>query len=105
MKAKMENELLSRNNSEPEVDINEDHLSHIVIHAQSEKTDALMAHIYAHKTAYFESGQYALDKQAQATFMLGSGSAAGNSAANQNANLNANINTKAPTGVSAAAAQ
>jgi hypothetical protein len=101
MKAKMENELLSRNNNEPEIDIKEDHLSHIVIHSQAEKTDASMAHIQAHKVAYFESGMYEMDKQIQNQALM-SGGQAGNMAANQNANLNANINNskKQPIGVS-----
>ena len=102
IKAKMENELLSRNSKEPEISIEEDHLSHIVIHAQAEKTDATTAHITAHRIAYLESGQHAKDKQMQDMFMLSGGAKAGNAGANTN--LNANLNNK-PSDVSPATAQ
>lgn len=99
MKARMENELLSRNNFEPEISMEEDHLSHIVIHSQAEKTDATLAHINAHSVAYFQSDQAAQDKMKQAEFMArGAGSIGAVAGANANANAQANINYK-PTGI------
>lgn len=102
MKARMENELLSRNNNEPEIAIEEDHLSHIVVHSQAEKTDATMGHIQAHTVAYSESGQYQADKAAQQQFMMNGG---GNSGAVAGANANANANMAAkstPAGIQTA---
>lgn len=104
MKARMENELLSKNNSEPEITITEDHLSHIVIHSQAEKTDATMAHIQAHTIAYYESEQFNQDKETQQRFLMNGGGSPMNAAAgaNANANANANINNK-PVGIQTAA--
>jgi len=97
-KAKMENELLNKNNNEPEIDVKEDHLSHIVIHSQAEKTPATMGHINAHYTAYYETEQYQKDREAQQQYLLGnSGKAVGASAgaaANANANLITNNNSR-----------
>ena len=99
MKARMENELLSRNSREPEISMNEDHLSHIVVHSQAEKTDATMAHIQAHSLAYYESSQAETDKQtANQYLMQGAGSIASTAGANANANSKANINYK-PVGI------
>lgn len=99
MKARMENELLSRNNFEPEISMDEDHLSHIVIHSQAEKTDATMAHINAHSVAYYQSDQAARDKMKQEQFMAqGAGSIGAVAGANANANAQANINYK-PVGI------
>ena len=67
--AKMENELLSKDNTEPEVEMDQDHLSHIVIHLQAEKTAATMAHIQAHRIAYQQSGQAEKDKALQEAYM------------------------------------
>jgi hypothetical protein len=89
-KAKMENELLSKNNTEPEIDIKEDHLSHIVIHSQAEKTPATMAHIQAHYQAYYQTGQYERDRMLNEEVML-SGKDTLNSVANINANASANM--------------
>ena len=89
-KAKMENELLSKNNTEPEIDIKEDHLSHIVIHSQAEKTPATMAHIQAHYQAYYQTGQYERDRMLNEEAML-SGKDTLNSVANINANASANM--------------
>lgn len=65
--AKMENELLSRNEK---VDINDidDHLSHILINSQAEKTIALIAHLSAHRAAYVASGQMAAVKANEAKY-------------------------------------
>jgi REP element-mobilizing transposase RayT len=49
--AKQENELLSRNQL-VKIDINQDHLSHMVIHAQADDSPAKFAHIEAHRQAY-----------------------------------------------------
>ena len=68
--AKMENELLSKDNNEPEVEMDQDHLSHIVIHSQAERTPATMAHIQAHRIAYQQSGQYEKDKMLQEQYMM-----------------------------------
>ena len=97
MKARMENDLLSRNKDYPEVDMQEDHLSHIVIHSQAEKTTATMAHIQAHTIAYYESDQFQRDKEAQQNFVMNGGGAPMTSAAgaNANANIKANSNNKA----------
>jgi len=92
-KARMENELLSRNNNEPEIEMDEDHLSHIVIHSQAEKTDATMAHINAHYVAYKESGQASADKELQAAAMMKGGNQAATAVAGANANANANMMT------------
>lgn len=105
-RAKMENELLSKNNTEPEVDIREDHLSHVVIHSQAERTDATMAHISAHYIAYYESAQYERDKQIQENALM-NGNKMMNSAAGANANADANMqanNNRRSTGVMPAAA-
>lgn len=102
-KASMENELLSRNNSEPEIDMKEDHLSHIVIHSQAEKTAATMAHIQAHTIAYYESGSYEADMQAQKAYMMNSGNSATGAMAGANANANANMMSKtSPAGITPA---
>ena len=90
MRAKMENELLNKNNfKDVKVSVEEDHLSHMLIHSQSEKTDATQAHINAHKMAYFESGQYERDMEARA---MQSGSGQVNSSQNQLANQNSQLN-------------
>lgn len=69
-KARMENELLNKNNNEPEIEIGEDHLSHIVMHSQAEKTSATMAHIQAHYIAYRESGQADQDRANQQSYLM-----------------------------------
>lgn len=103
MKARMENELLSRNNTEPEISMDEDHLSHIVIHSQAEKTDATMAHIQAHTVAYSESGQYSADKEMQRNFMSSGGNQAMGAVAGANANANANMSANnKPVGIQTA---
>ena len=90
MRAKMENELLNKNNfKDVKVSVEEDHLSHMLIHSQSEKTDATQAHINAHKMAYFESGQYERDMEAKA---MQNGSGQVNSSQNQLANQNSQLN-------------
>jgi len=102
MKAGMENELLNRNEiGDVAVEVGEDHLSHIVIHGQAEQTPATVAHIDAHKVAYFESGQAQQVREMQA--QQGPGAAQGNIAANQLAsqntqqsNLNNNTNVVQP---------
>jgi len=99
MRAKIENELLSRNNNEPEIKMEEDHLSHIVIHSQAEKTEATMAHINAHSIAYYESQQYETDKATQQQFLMNGGNKASNSMAAANANANANLVNKQPVGI------
>lgn len=88
--AKTENELLSRNSNEPQIKLEEDHLSHIVIHSQAEKTDATMAHIKAHYSAYVASGQRERDIQVQQA-SFSAGSSAANSAASAGAAAAANI--------------
>jgi hypothetical protein len=90
MRAGMENELLNKNNfRDVKVEANEDHLSHMLIHSQAEQTDAALAHINAHKMAYFETGQYERDMQARQ--QMGSNQQV-NTAQNQIANQNANLN-------------
>lgn len=93
MRAKMENQLLDRN-EKVKVDVNrEDHLSHIVIHGQGEPTDTNRAHIQAHKLAYYESGQAQEiedARRASLTNTNGQANAAANSIQNQNQNLNNN---------------
>jgi len=100
-RAKMENELLQRN-EKVEIEISEDHQSHNVIHSQCEDSVARDAHIEAHKQAYVKSGQYAKEKQAQMAMTAGGGGANGNIAANQISNQNANLNNqnRQPEGVS-----
>lgn len=92
-KAKMENELLNNNSKEPEIDIREDHLSHIVIHSQAEKTPATMGHINAHYTAYYETDQYQKDREAQQQYLLGAANGAVGASAGAAANANANLIT------------
>jgi len=62
--AKMENELLSRN-EKVDIEGQEDHLSHILIHNQAENAQARRSHIDAHKEAYVLTGQYEQMKQAE----------------------------------------
>ena len=93
-KAKMENELLSKNNSEPEALIEEDHLSHIVVHSQAERTPATMAHIQAHYQLYYQSEQFQKDKALNEAVMLNGGNQNANALANVNANANANLDLK-----------
>lgn len=62
MRARTENELLSRNMTAT-IEITDDHLSHLVIHSAAEDTDAKFAHMEAHKQAYILSGQKALVEQ------------------------------------------
>jgi len=96
MRSKMENELLNKNNfKDVQVSAEEDHLSHMLIHSQAEKTEAALAHINAHKMAYFETGQYERDMAARRE--MGSNNnqqvnTAQNQIANQDANLNKNNN-------------
>lgn len=100
--ALMENELLSRNNTTPEIKIEEDHLSHIVIHSQAEKTDATMGHINAHTTAYYESGQAEQDNMMKQQMAMAGNQAMGATAgANANANAQATANNK-PVGIQSA---
>ena len=101
--AKVENELLSKNSNEPEIKLEEDHLSHIVIHSQAEKTDATMAHIKAHYTAYIESGQRERDQMTQQAALAGGGAmnAASSAAAGANAGANATLDINNNTGRSA----
>lgn len=92
MKAKMENELLVKNNNDAEVDVmREDHLSHMLIHSQTEPTPASIAHIQAHRIAYFESGQYAEIKEREKA-MIGNNNSNANIMANSNANMDAKLN-------------
>ena len=101
--AKVENELLSKNSNEPEIKLEEDHLSHIVIHSQAEKTDATMAHIKAHYTAYIESGQRERDQMTQQAALAGGGAmnTASSAAAGANAGANATLDSNNNTGRSA----
>lgn len=94
MRAKLENELLSRNSFDPEIEINEDHLSHIVIHSQAEKTSATMAHINAHMIAYYQSGQIERDRQTAQSFLANNNVNSAVAASNANANANANISNQ-----------
>lgn len=57
--AKLENELLSRNISAM-ITMQEDHLSHMIIHSAAEDTNAKFAHIEGHRQAYIASGQKAM---------------------------------------------
>jgi len=100
MDAKTENELLSKDNREPEVEMTDDHLSHIVIHTQAEKTDATMAHIRAHQIAYMESGQAEKDRaNANAYLMNSAGTNPGNAMAGLNAAMSKNLNNNAAKGI------
>jgi hypothetical protein len=70
IRARNENELLSRG-EKVEVDVeNEDHLTHLLVHSECEKTPQLLAHIAATNLAYYSSGQAMRDmnlfKQQQA---------------------------------------
>lgn len=60
MDAHMENELLSRNDV-VDIEADEDHLSHIIIHQSGPDTNAKKVHIEAHKRAYMLSGQMERD--------------------------------------------
>jgi len=90
MKAKMENELLDKNNlSDVKIEVGEDHLSHMVIHNQAEKTEANLGHTQAHKMAYFQSGQAEESREIYKEFSKAGGQqGAANSLANQDASLN-----------------
>lgn len=68
-RAHMENELLSRNMTAT-LDIQDDHLSHMVIHSASEDTNAKFAHIEAHRQAYIQSGQKAKAEAMAAQMMI-----------------------------------
>lgn len=93
MRSKMENELLNNNEKvEVRADI-EDHLSHILIHGQGEKTPANFQHIQAHKIAYYESGQAKVVEQARQASLAGAGqqvNSAQNTISNQDNSLNNN---------------
>lgn len=62
MSAGLENELLSRNMTATLM-LEDDHLSHMVIHSYAEDTNAKFAHIEAHKLAFIQSGQKAKMEQ------------------------------------------
>jgi hypothetical protein len=64
MECKLENELLSRNMT-ADIKIDEDHLSHMIIHGEAEDTPAKFAHIEAHRQAYVLSGQQMMDRMKQ----------------------------------------
>lgn len=89
MKANMENELLSKNYANVPISAEEDHLSHMLIHGKAERTDAVNAHISAHREAYFQMGQYERDMAAR---QMGSGNQQTNIAQNQIANQDASMN-------------
>ncbi len=95
-RAHMENELLSRNEQVP-VDVNgEDHLSHMVIHGQSEFTDAQMAHMAKHRDAYIMSGQKDQIKAIEEARVVKGGASGANNPAAENAQAQA---TPTPAGV------
>lgn len=79
-RARIENELLSRNITAT-LSMDDDHLSHMVIHSSAEDTNAKFAHIEAHRQAYILSGQKA-KAEAMAMAALSSRSNQGNIAAN-----------------------
>jgi hypothetical protein len=87
----MENELLNKNDTKNvKISPEEDHLSHMLIHSQAEKTPATTAHINAHKMAYFESDQRQRDMEtanAQKTDKT-SANVAQNQVASQDTKLN-----------------
>lgn len=88
-RAKMENELLSRDIS-ADLMIDDDHLSHMIIHSGAEDSDAKFAHIEAHRQAYILSGQQ--EKAAQMAMQAmankqNQGDMAMNSIQNQAANM------------------
>jgi len=87
IRAKQENELLSRN-QKVKVDVaSEDHLSHIVVHAQAEPSAALDMHISMHREAYYMSGQAAKDQMMRMqTAMQKSGQGGQNSMMNSSFN-------------------
>jgi hypothetical protein len=84
MDAKNENQLLSRNISSTLL-INDDHLSHMIIHSSAEDTNAKFAHIEAHKRAYITSGQMEKDMLAKQEAMKSLGGVA-NQSMNQMSN-------------------
>lgn len=105
-KAKMENELLAKNMNDPEIDVErDDHLSHIVVHSQAEPTAATLAHIQAHRIAYYESGQYQELKQREMAAVAPRQQQM-NAASGQAGNLNASVNNQQaqPGGVAPAQA-
>lgn len=62
IRASNENELLSRNKM-VKVDVqNEDHLTHLLVHSECEKTPEALSHITQHRIAYSESGQAIRDR-------------------------------------------
>lgn len=88
-RAKIENELLSRNIS-AELMLDDDHLSHMIIHSAAEDSEAKFAHIEAHRQAYILSGQQEKAAQMAMQAMTASqsqGSMAMNSIQNQAANM------------------
>lgn len=88
-RAKVENELLSRNIS-AELMLDDDHLSHMIIHSAAEDSEAKFAHIEAHRQAYILSGQQEKAAQMAMQAMTASqaqGSMAVNSIQNQAANM------------------
>jgi hypothetical protein len=88
-RAKIENELLSRNIS-AELMLDDDHLSHMIIHSAAEDSEAKFAHIEAHRQAYILSGQQEKAAQMAMQAMAGSqnqGNMAINSIQNQAANM------------------
>lgn len=102
-KARMENELLSKNNTEPEATMQEDHLSHIVIHSQAEKTPATMSHIQVHYNLYIESGQDEQDRAMQKAYLSNNRNNQSGAIAAANAALGQNINNNSPKGIQPAA--
>jgi hypothetical protein len=104
MRADMENIVLGKDQPVDVDVLKEDHLSHLVIHAQAYQTDKTRQHIEAHKIAFFESGQAVLNKQMELAQAQNAGQQ-NNMAANQISNQNAQLNSNQPaTGVSPEAA-
>lgn len=84
----LENELLSKDILAT-LAIEEDHLTHMLIHSAAEDTNAKFAHIEAHRQAYILSGQKAqMDAMAQQAMMQGGGQAMAGANSSNNVLLN-----------------
>lgn len=93
--ATLENELLSKNVLAT-LDVNEDHLSHMLIHSAAEDTNAKYAHIEAHRQAYIQSGQKAQMDQLAMQGMMGSNQMMNTANSSNNALLNNSMRSSQP---------
>lgn len=96
IRAKMENELLTRNQI-ADAKLEEDHLSHLVIHSQADETDAKANHIQKHWALYYESGQAEAQKALVDAASMGGGTQAAGIAQGQAGNMQANMAARMPS--------